>query len=109
MHKVVYLLTVFVFTGSLFAADPFAGSWKLNIAKSKFEGPTKPRKELTLVVQEHGDQRVKGIAADGSPVSRKYTVAETGGEVRVLEGAPAGVSGLLATRKPDVRTADFTI
>ena len=39
MHKLLYPLTVFLLAGSLFAADPFAGTWNLNLSKSKFGGP----------------------------------------------------------------------
>jgi hypothetical protein len=35
MHKRLYPLTVFSLAGSLFAGDPFAGTWKLNAAKSR--------------------------------------------------------------------------
>ena len=69
--------------------DPFVGTWKLNIAKSKFGGPMKPCKELTIIMEEQGDHAfdtVKGIAADGSPIFDKYTLRNTGGEVKVLEG-----------------------
>ena len=110
----LYPLTVFLLAGSLFAADPFpfAGTWKLNITKSKFRGPNKPPKELTMVIQEQGDQGVqtnKGVAADGSPISSKFTVSRTGGELKYLEGGPpAGTSIVLAKMKADARSADFT-
>jgi hypothetical protein len=38
MHK-LYPLAMFLLAGSLFAADPFAGTWKLNLAESKFGDP----------------------------------------------------------------------
>jgi hypothetical protein len=75
MHK-LYLLTPFLLAGSLFAADPFAATWKLDLAKSKFEGPMKPPKELTIVIQEQGDQgfdTVTSVPADGSAISYKGT------------------------------------
>jgi hypothetical protein len=36
MRKAMLLLAVFGLAGSLWAADPIIGTWKLNIAKSKF-------------------------------------------------------------------------
>jgi hypothetical protein len=112
MHR-LYLLTPFLLAGSLFAADPFAGTWKLNLAKSKFEGPMKPRKELTIVIEEQGGQGfdiVKGAAADGSPISDKYAFPKTGGDVKVLEGESAGgTSSILDKRKADARTRDWRI
>jgi hypothetical protein len=35
MRKAMFLLAVFGLAGSLWAADPFVGTWKLNVAKSK--------------------------------------------------------------------------
>jgi hypothetical protein len=115
MHKFLYPLSLFLLAGSLPAADPypFAGTWKLNVAKSKFEGPIKPPKEQTIFIQEQGDQvveTVKGVAADGSPIFERHTHATTGGEVKVLEGAPpAGISRVLANRKAHARSSDMRI
>jgi len=95
--------------------DPFVGAWKLNVAKSKFGGPRKPPKDLTIVIHEEGDyavDTVKGVAADGSPIFDKYTFPNSGGAVTVLEGGggfPAGTAGVLAARKSDSRTKDWTI
>jgi hypothetical protein len=116
MHKMLYPLTVFLLAGSLFAADPFAGTWMLNIANSRFDGPLGPApKEGTLVRQEQGDQWIdttKIVPAGGSPFSFKLTVARTGGEVKLLEvlegGLPPG-SGILAKRKANSRSAYFKI
>jgi hypothetical protein len=72
MHKLLFSLTVFFLAGSLFAAEssfPFAGTWTLNLAESKFEGPMKPPREFIIILQEQGDQVLetdKGVAADGS-------------------------------------------
>jgi hypothetical protein len=113
MHKqLLYPLTAFLLAGSVFAAEPLAGTWKLNIAKSKFGGTNKPPKEETQVLQEQGDnlvQIVKGIAADGSPISYRTTVSRIGGEVKALEGAPpAGTSRVVSKRKADSNILDST-
>ena len=60
------------FTGTLLAADAFIGTWKLNVAKSKFAAGTEA-KELTAVVAEDGANlvvTVKGTAGDGTVSSR---------------------------------------
>ena len=36
MRKAMLLLAILGLTGSLWAADPIIGTWKLNISKSKF-------------------------------------------------------------------------
>jgi hypothetical protein len=50
MRKQPYPLMVFLLAGSLFAADssPFVGTWKLDVAKSKYSGPMKPRQKKPL-------------------------------------------------------------
>jgi hypothetical protein len=115
MHKLPYRFTVLLLAGALLAADPypFAGEWKLDVAKSKFEGPIKPPKEQTIFIQEQGDQvveTVKGVAADGSPIFERHTHATTGGEVKVLEGASlAGISRVVDNRKAHARSSDMRI
>jgi hypothetical protein len=112
MHKLVYPFSVLVLAGSLFAADPFAGTWKLNVAKSKFGGPDPSPKELTVVIEDQGERAAvtgKGTASDGSPISNKYTVIKTGGEANYSEGAPPpGVSVVFPKRKADTNTAVST-
>jgi hypothetical protein len=111
MNKLtLYPLTVLLLAVSLFAADPVAGTWKLNLAKSTFGGPMQPRQELTIVFQKQGDQgveTVKGVAADGSPISYKVTFSKTGGEGKFLEGVAPPSTGILAKRKPDSRIRDW--
>jgi hypothetical protein len=116
MYKLLFPLTVCLLASSLFSADssfPFAGTWKLNLAKSKYQGPMKPPKELTMVLQEQGDQVLetdKGVAADGSPISVRDTFTATGGEFKFLEGRPsAGTSLMAAKRKTNSRSADSTV
>jgi hypothetical protein len=107
MYKTFYPLSLILLAGSLFAGDPFAGTWKLNIAKSKFAGPA--LKEYTLIVEVAGDQVTateKGIAADGSPILMKYTVPATGGPAQFLEGARPGVSTVFAKSKAGSRISD---
>ena len=59
MHKLcLYPSIVFVMAGSLFAAEPLAGTWKQDTAKSKYGGGAdqdkapKDRIQRTLVFQE---------------------------------------------------------
>jgi hypothetical protein len=113
MHKLIYPLSVLLLAGSLFAASPFDGNWKVNVAKSKFGGPDKPPKEVNVTIQEQGDRlevTVRGTSADGSPISYKYSVPQTGGAFQYSEGAPKdGSSDVLAKRKADSGTFDFTV
>lgn len=88
MRKTMLFLIVFGLAGSLWAAHPFVGTWKLNVAKSKpAPGQQATIKELTVVVSElDNDLEVSftGTGADGSPISFKYTIPKQGG---VLQSA----------------------
>jgi hypothetical protein len=94
--------------GSLLAADPFVGTFKLNLAESKW--PSSPPKELTFVVaSQGGDYLVTGTGteADGKPISLKFTYPKKGGPVAYTEGGPpSGTS--VTSKKTDDYTLDFT-
>ena len=83
MRKAMLLLAVFGLAGSLYAADPSVGTWKLNIAKSKYAPSTEAAvKEITVVIREIGDQweiSYTGKRVDGSSISFKGTRPQQGG------------------------------
>lgn len=88
------LLVVLAFAGAMFTADPFVGTWKLNLAKSKYPDGMVP-KDQTVVVSEEGEKihvTVTGTNADGSSMLIKYTVPQNGGSGQVQEGPFDGVS-----------------
>ncbi len=88
MHKIISTLALFAFAGALFAQSPFAGTWKLDTAKTKYTAGDAP-KDVTLVIEEQGDNlqvTATGTAGDGSPISVKYTVPAKGGAGQVQEG-----------------------
>jgi hypothetical protein len=72
------LLAFLALGGSLLAADPFVGTWKLNVAKTKWE-PTQPGMaptEETIVIQVTSEQYVlitKGKQENGSAISLRLT------------------------------------
>jgi hypothetical protein len=88
LHKLISAAALFVFATALFAQSPFAGTWKLNPAKSKYTTGDAP-KDVTIVIEEQGDNlsvTASGTNADGSPLSVKYTVPIKGGSGQVQEG-----------------------
>jgi hypothetical protein len=94
MHKLIRAVALFAFTGALFAQNPFAGTWKLDTAKTKYT-TGEPPKDLTLAIEEQGDNiQVSGTGtnADGSPLSVKYSVPLNGGAGQVQEGPYDAVS-----------------
>ena len=82
------LICLALFASALFAESPLVGTWKLDPTKSKYSTGNGP-KNLTVVTEEKdGDLQITatGTAADGTPISVKFTVPEKGGAGKVLEG-----------------------
>jgi hypothetical protein len=107
----VCLLAFLALGGSLQAADPFVGTWKLNVAKSK-PVPTQPGmavKEETMVMQatsERYEVTAKGTRENGSAISARWSDPIKGGPVTYSEGAPpAGTSD--AWKRITDSTGDF--
>jgi hypothetical protein len=87
MAKFVFLLIAIAAT--LCAADPYVGTWKMNVPLSKYEGGARPR-EQTVTITKVGtdlDHRVAETAADGSKISAWFTIPFTDGSERVIESA----------------------
>jgi len=109
----VFVCSLFLALAGLLsgADDQFAGTWKLNVAKSK-PAPSPPGKALkdeTMVVQETSSTAavtLSGNREDGSAVLTKYNTPTGGGPVTYTEnGPPAGVS--VVTKRINDRTVDF--
>jgi hypothetical protein len=85
-----------VASGVLLAqSNPFVGTWKLNLAKSKFMSGTPPKGGM-FTVQRVGDEdriTVNGTAQSGSSFSLKYEVPSKGGAGKILAGPFDAVSG----------------
>ena len=78
-------------TVAAFGADNTLGTWKLNVAKSKYTPAPMPVKSLT-VTREASDggvkQTVTGERADGTAASGSYTAKYDGKEVQVTGNSP---------------------
>ena len=103
MRKAMLFLAVLGLVGSLYAADPWLGTWKLNVAKSKFT-PIRPApKEETCVVRQVGDHlevTFTGKRIDGSPISFKGTRPKQGGAVEMQPSPAGGLSFIEAVIEP---------
>jgi hypothetical protein len=90
MRKAMLFLAVFGLVGSLWAAEPSVGTWKVNIAKSKDPG----LKALTLVKRELNGEQFEitetGTQADDSRISEKFTHPQKGGVVHSLSAPTEG-------------------
>jgi hypothetical protein len=108
MRKLLCLLTLLVFATPLFAAEPFAGTWTLNPAKTKYTTGTPP-KNVTLVIEEQGTNlqtTATGTNNDGSPISVKFVVPISGGMGTVQEG---DFNGIMSKRtSANIRDNSYT-
>jgi hypothetical protein len=71
------------------AADPFVGTWKLNLSKSHYKTGAAP-KEQTVTTSESGDNQDTTVTltpADGSPISYHFMTPVKGGTGTVVQGA----------------------
>lgn len=99
MKRVIFVLSLLVLSaGPLLAQDnAFVGTWKLNLAKSKFVPGPAP-KSLTRTVEAQGDgakYTFEGVAADGKPLSFSFTVKYDGKDYPVKgSGMTAGADSI---------------
>ena len=106
MKRMLFVLAVFIL-GSVVACpvlaqdNPFVGTWKLNIAKSKVESSPLP-KGLTRTVAADGTglkYGYDGIAADGSAITYSFSSNFDGKASPVTgTGMPGGADSLVLKR-----------
>jgi hypothetical protein len=104
---VIALLSTLFFGTTAFAADAIDGSWKLNVAKSKFSG-TAP-KSATRVYTEGADGSTleqKMVGADGKEMAMHASLKYDGKD-HPLIGNPDADSG--AGKAIDSHTSEFTL
>jgi len=95
MRKVMLFFAVLGLAGSLWAADPIIGTWKLNVSKSKnlsSLGVMVQTETYREVDEENIEIAIKGIRADGSPLSYKILFPRQGGQVRYPQPVEEGRS-----------------
>ena len=103
----ITLLSVLFLGTTAFAADAVDGTWKLNVAKSKFSG-TAP-KSATRIYTESADGTSldqKSVGADGKEMSMHVTLAYDGKD-HPMTGNPDADSG--TGKAIDAHTSDFTL
>ena len=103
----IALAAVF-FASPAFAADPVVGTWKLNVAKSKFSAGAELTAGTRVYTEANGlytlDQKLTG--ADGKEISLRFQYRD-GKDVKDMSGA-SGTDTTLA-KKIDANTWDFDL
>lgn len=93
MKKFSISLLIMLLVGLVLYAqnqERFAGTWKLNLAKSKYN-PGPPPKSLTVKLEPNGEEmtvRSEGVDGEGNPVSWHFTAKPDGKDYPVT-GWPA--------------------
>jgi hypothetical protein len=99
-YVAVVLLAALASTPAFAQDNPALGTWKLNVAKSKFTGAPAP-KELTRTLAADGDSvkyTFAGTAGDGSSVAYSFTLKYDGKEYPVEGTTPGGFDQIAITK-----------
>ena len=105
LKKFVFGLMILGFVSAASAADVYTGTWKLNVAKSKYSPGPAP-KAVTVVIAEKGaDFSLSATGTDGAdkPISVKYTFGMKGGPLAYTEGAPTN-GATVVMKRPNTNT-----
>jgi hypothetical protein len=82
MKRIVVVTLLFAI--ALCAADPFVGTWKLNVAKSKSELPMNKSATVTIKAIDNGHSvSLEGVSADGKPAKTGFTAKFDGKDYSV--------------------------
>ena len=109
MKKIIsmMMLATVLFAGPAFAADPIVGSWKLNVAKSKFSSGQELKAGSRVYTEANGvytlDQKLTG--ADGKEIS--YRVQYSDG--KDMKQDSGGAVDTTHAKKVDANTWDFDL
>jgi hypothetical protein len=111
MRGLKCVTTLFICSAALFAADnPFLGTWKLNVAKSKGT-PGTMEKEATTVFEADGDKIKRtytAIDADGKPVKMADSIPWDG-KAHQVSGGEGMPPAIIAVKRINDRTVDVTV
>jgi hypothetical protein len=109
MKRLFTIFTVIFLTltaGGLVLAqsNPFVGTWKLNLAKSKYD-PGPPPKSQTRTWDASGKVSVEGVGATGKPMAYGYTLKNDGKDYPTTGAIPNGAE-TVATKQINANTLE---
>ncbi len=93
-------------------ADPFTGSWKLNVAKSTMQPATASRSEIIhyTITGDQEDFLSEAVTADGHPESIRYTARYDDGKAYpfsiTIDGRVTNPGALTMVKKVDLWTRE---
>ncbi len=110
MKRILLLLAVLALSAAvsgtlkaqaMMQANPYLGTWKLNLEKSKFTGVPAPKSLTREVVADGAGTKYtyKGTAADGKAIEFSFTTNYDGKDSAITgSGAPGGADALAIKR-----------
>jgi hypothetical protein len=102
------VISVMALTTVVIAADNNVGTWKLNLAKSKYSPGPAPKSQ-TLKIEAWGDDGLKytadGVGADGKPTHAEFQ-AKYDGKDYPFKGNPD--ADMLSYKRIDANTLEAT-
>jgi hypothetical protein len=106
--RILTLIVVVLAAGSLVLAqdNPFVGTWKLNVAKSKYV-PGPPPQSSTRTWDASGMVMVNGTNAAGKSLSYGYTIKDDGKDYPTM-GAIPNTADKIMSKKVDASSYQAT-
>ena len=106
--RILTLIVVVLAAGSLLLAqdNPFVGTWKLNVAKSKYV-PGPPPQSSTRTWDASGMVMVSGVNAAGKSLSYGYTIKDDGKDYPTM-GAIPNTADKIMSKKVDANSYEAT-
>jgi ketosteroid isomerase-like protein len=111
MKRLLTVLAVTLFAqaaGGLVLAqsDPFVGTWKLNLTKSKFDPGPAPKSQ-TRTWAADGNVRVEGVDAAGKPMAYEYPIRADGKDYPTTGPVPNSADSI-SSKRIDANTIEAT-
>jgi hypothetical protein len=106
--RVFAVLVIVLAAGSVLLAqsNPFVGTWKLNLANSKYNPGPAPQSQ-TRTWDAAGMVMVNGVGAAGKPFSYGYSITGDGKESPTM-GAIPNKADMISTKKINANTYEAT-
>ena len=102
VFTVVAVMTVALFVAGQ-SADPWAGTWKLNLTKSKYSPGPPPKSMTSKIGALEGGVKVTidTVNAQGQPTPPLESIAKFDGKDYTVKGGPAAANTTRAYKKVD--------
>jgi hypothetical protein len=108
-YAAVMILTLVAGSQIMAQSNPALGTWKLDVAKSKYSSGAPS--ELTRTLEADGDSTkytFAGKSADGNPISYSFTSKYDGQDSPITGTGPGGADAI-AIKKVNAYSYDFSV